>query len=166
VPTEKAPRADSLPGTTGNERQPVDALLELKGSGPQSRLTLYVNKVFFMVQKMKEKKMSVLDELKKLDEKRILLIETARDEALKKVNAGIEDLNALGFAYRLVEDGEQPPAKKKAGAITRQRDPNKPCDTCGFVTSPSHDSRAHRSQSPKKPFTTKELEEKGFKKLG
>lgn len=121
-----------------------------------------------MVPDKKEKTMSVLDQLKKLDEQRANLLASAKEEALKKVEAGIADLNALGFDYRLVEGGDEPfPLKKKpASGITRQRDPNAPCTTCGFVTNPPHDSRKHRAQGEnKKPFTAKELADLGLAKV-
>ena len=38
------------------------------------------------------------------------------------------------------------------------------CPICGFKTIPPHDGRAHRSQSPKKPFTADELAARGFRK--
>lgn len=90
---------------------------------------------------VKEKeKMSLLDELKKLDEQRAKLIAGAKEEALKKAETAVADLNALGFSYSLIE-GEAVKAKKTG--ITRQRDPNKPCSYCGEV---GHDARFHRGE--------------------
>lgn len=121
-----------------------------------------------MVPEKKEKTMSVLDQLKKLDEQRAALLATAKEEALKKVEAGIADLNSLGFSYVLVEGGDQPfPLKKKPSTgATRQRDPNAPCSVCNFVTTPAHDARKHRAQGDnKKPFTPKELADLGLAKV-
>jgi hypothetical protein len=107
----------------------------------------------------REKKMSVLDQIRKLDEQREKLLNDAKQEALKKAEAAIEELNELGFSYKLSQSGA-PAARKQ-----RQRDPNKPCDICGFVTDPPHDGRVHRSQGDKKKaFTAAELTEKGYKK--
>jgi hypothetical protein len=105
-----------------------------------------------------EKKMSVLDQLKKLEEQRAKLLDGAKEEALTKAKAAIAELNELGFSYTLNAGG------KKAG-LTRQRDPEAACSICEFATVPGHDGRMHRSQGKnKKPFTAKELEEQGLKK--
>lgn len=100
--------------------------------------------------------MSVLDQLKKLDEQRAQLLAGAKDEALKKAEAAIADLTALGFAYSLTEGGS---TKKKTG--TRNTDPaKKHCDICDMN---GHDGRAHRSQGDKKKkFTAAELKELGL----
>lgn len=108
------------------------------------------------------KNMSVLDQLKKLDEQRAKLMADAKAEALAKAEAAVADLNAIGFSYRLVEGDGAPKAKRQQ----RQKDPNEPCKTCNFVTAPPHDSRRHRAQGEaKKPFTVKELEALGLKKV-
>jgi len=90
------------------------------------------------------------------------------------VKSAIADLNSLGFTYQLVEAGGHgdvptPFAKRgrKSGktGITRKRDPNAPCDVCGFATTPGHDGRKHRAQGKnKKAFTGAELEGFGLKK--
>jgi hypothetical protein len=104
------------------------------------------------------KRMSVLDQLKKLDEQRSSLLAGAKKEALDKAKAAVDELNTLGFSYSLVEgDGKR---KRQ----TRVIDPNAECPVCKFATIPSHNGRQHRSQDPKKPFTAKELEELGMKK--
>lgn len=46
--------------------------------------------------------MTVLDEIKKLDEQKNKLLEQARREALAKAESAVAELNALGFKYRLV----------------------------------------------------------------
>lgn len=108
--------------------------------------------------------MSVLERLKKLDEERSKLIETAKAEAMAKAEAAIVELNDLGFDFQLTEAGA--PKKTSGGktGITRQRDPTKPCGICEYVTVPPHDGRAHKNRS-QKPFTTKELDELGFKRV-
>lgn len=105
---------------------------------------------------------SVLEQLQKLDEQRAKLLDGAKAEALGKAEAAIADLKAIGFDYQLVLAGTATKKASKSG-ITRQRDPNKPCDICGFATDPGHDGRVHRAQGEKKkPFTDKELKEKGY----
>jgi hypothetical protein len=113
------------------------------------------------VAKPPEKKMTVLEQIKKLDEQRAKLLEDAKTEALKKAEDAISELKALGFSYSLAEGDSKPKGKTKS---TRQRDPNKPCSVCGYVTDPPHDGRLHRNQDPKKPFTAKELGELGLTK--
>lgn len=108
--------------------------------------------------KQEAKTMTVLEQLKKLEEQRATLLEGAKKEALAKAEAAVADLNAIGFDYRLVEGDEEPEAKKKI--ITRHRDPNEPCSVCGYCTNPPHDARKHRSQgAAKKPFTDRQLAE-------
>src|ERR1035438_964861 len=105
---------------------------------------------------------TALERLKKLDEERAALMEQATKEAKDRAEAAISDLNALGYNFHLAEgESTGKPAKKRQ---QRQKDPNTPCSLCKYVTEPPHDARAHRSQEPKKPFTNKELEERGFKK--
>lgn len=52
---------------------------------------------------------SVLDRIKKLDEEKAQLLSQAKSEALAKANTAIDELNSLGFNYRLIE--------AKAGSI-------------------------------------------------
>ena len=47
--------------------------------------------------------MSVLDQIKALDEQKAQLLAAAKDEALTKAKEAIAALNELGFNYRLVE---------------------------------------------------------------
>jgi hypothetical protein len=47
--------------------------------------------------------MSVLDEIRKLDEQKAKLLETAKKEALDQANQAIATLRELGFNYRLAE---------------------------------------------------------------
>ena len=107
---------------------------------------------------------SVLDQLKALDEQRSNLLESAKNAALEKANEAIEELNGLGFHYRLAEG---PALARVLRAKTEGETPNrKPkdadCPICNFRTKPPHDRRSHRSQERKKPFTARELEERGL----
>jgi hypothetical protein len=100
-----------------------------------------------------------LDQIKKLDDRRRKLLDEAKEEALKVVNEAINDLNALGFHYRLVDKASQRRAegrKKTEG----------PCPICKIKTNPPHDGRRHRSQgNDKKPFNAQELAQFGFMKV-
>jgi predicted deacetylase len=51
---------------------------------------------------------TAVERIKELDEERAALFEQAKQEALRRATQAIEDLNALGLAYRLVA----PPAEK------------------------------------------------------
>jgi hypothetical protein len=103
-----------------------------------------------------ERNMSVLDELKALNEQRDKLLEAAKREALEKAEKAVAELNELGFRYSLVEGALRAPRKTGTEAPKRQaRDV--PCPICHFKTDPRHDGRAHRSQKTKKPFTDAEL---------
>ena len=109
--------------------------------------------------------MSVLDELKALNERRERLLEAAKTEALEKAERAVAELNELGFNYRLVEGAVRAPRKAGTEAPKRQtRDA--PCPICEFKTNPHHDGRAHRSQKTKKPFTDAELAKLGLMKVG
>lgn len=116
------------------------------------------------VAKPEIKRMTVLEQLKKLDEQRAQLLDNAKKEALAKAEAAIADLNGLGFAYRLTE-GDAVPKKRGTRAGAGTVDPTKPCSVCNFLTEPNHDARKHRAQGDnKKAFTVKELEAFGLKK--
>ena len=61
--------------------------------------------------------MSVLDEIRKLDEKKAQLLETAKKEALDSANAALKTLRDLGFNYRItMEDRPVPiPGERRTG---------------------------------------------------
>jgi len=108
--------------------------------------------------------MSVLDELKALNEQREKLLGAAKTEALEKAEKAVAELNELGFNYRLVEGAARAP--RKAGAEAPKREArDAPCPICKFKTDPHHDGRAHRSQKTKKAFTDAELAKLGYKKV-
>jgi hypothetical protein len=101
----------------------------------------------------------VLDQIRKLDDRRIKLLGEAKQEALQRVHEAISALNALGFNYRIVEKSSE----RRGGA--RQRSEG-PCPICAFKTNPPHDGRKHRSQGDKKkPFSAQELAQLGLAKV-
>jgi hypothetical protein len=114
--------------------------------------------------------MSVLDELKALDEKRAQLLEGAKKEALDNAEKGVAQLNDLSFDYRLVEGASTAsPARapRKASSHPLKRETRDvPCPICHFKTTPHHDGRMRRSQKTKKPFSVEELMEWHLTKVG
>ena len=58
---------------------------------------------------------TAIQRIKELDQERTTLFEQAKEEALRRANQAVEDLNALGLNYRLVT-GAAPPVSK--GLIT------------------------------------------------
>lgn len=50
--------------------------------------------------------MSVLDEIRKLDEQKAKLLSQAKKEALAKAEAAVKELNELGYQYEIVERGK------------------------------------------------------------
>jgi hypothetical protein len=107
---------------------------------------------------------SAVDKIRELDEQRAKLIAAAKSEAVKKVNRALKELNDLGFSYRLVADGGRSRVVKKAKGRGKGRVKNGPCKICSFRTTPAHDSRTHRGQSKKTPFTSQELAERGLRR--
>ena len=57
--------------------------------------------------------MSVLDQIRKLDEQKAQLLTAAKQEALGRANAAIKELAELGFNYRLVSE-DAPSARPTA----------------------------------------------------
>lgn len=108
---------------------------------------------------------SALEQLRALDEQRTAILESAKQEALARVNATLEELNALGLNYRLTQGGRRATTAASSRKGTRSVNPDRACPICGFKTNPPHDARAHRSQSPKGAFTAKELTERGLAKV-
>ena len=56
---------------------------------------------------------TAIQRIKELDQERATLFEQAKEEALRRANQAVEDLNALGLKYRLVE-GAAPAGSKSA----------------------------------------------------
>lgn len=59
--------------------------------------------------------MSILDEIKKLDEQKHKLLNSAKKELLHKAEQAINELNALGFNYTLTEASTKPTGKRRTG---------------------------------------------------
>ena len=56
---------------------------------------------------------TAIQRIQELDRERTALFEQAKEEALRRANQAVEDLNALGLNYRLVE-GAAPAGNKSA----------------------------------------------------
>ena len=110
--------------------------------------------------------MSLMDQLKALDDQRAKLIEDAKRAALEKAHKAVADLNELGFKYSLTDGarGAAPKAARATGGAgsAKRRQKDAACPICHFKTSPAHDGRSHRGQEPKRPFTAAELAQKRF----
>lgn len=114
-----------------------------------------------------EENMSPLERIRQLEAEKARIMQDARREALEKAQSVIDELNSLGFNYRLVEGGAE--GRRRASGVegsrkgTRQVNPERPCPICGFRTDPPHDARAHRSQGDsKRAFTADELSARGL----
>jgi hypothetical protein len=95
-----------------------------------------------------------IERIKQLDQERNQLISKGKKDALERANTAINDLNALGFDYKLIENkGSKRPASNGARRVK-----DAPCPICKFKTAPPHDARKHRGQGKRKmPFTPAEL---------
>lgn len=109
--------------------------------------------------------MDAIGQIKQLQAQMMELREKAKEEALAKVHAALEELNSLGFNFTVTEKGVRAGKPAKAGKVKRPlKDAD--CPVCGFKTSPPHDRRAHRHmENPDKPFTKKQLEDKGLTRV-
>jgi hypothetical protein len=63
---------------------------------------------------------TAIERIKELDQERTSLFEHAKQEALRRANQAVEDLNALGLKYRLVE-GESAAGIKGAGKKPQEK---------------------------------------------
>jgi hypothetical protein len=107
---------------------------------------------------------NAITRIKQLDQERAQLISSGKKEALDRAKVAIDDLNALGFNYRLVE-GTQTIARAVRTRKRTRRVKDAPCPVCKFKTSPLHDARKHRGQgNRKRVFTAAELKEFGLEK--
>lgn len=59
--------------------------------------------------------MSVLDEIRKLDEQKAKLLSQAKDEALRKAQQAVKELNELGFDYQLTSSTTKPTRTRSSG---------------------------------------------------
>jgi hypothetical protein len=57
---------------------------------------------------------TAIQRIKELDQERATLFEQAKEEALRRANQAVEDLNALGLNYRLVT-GAAPAGGESSG---------------------------------------------------
>jgi hypothetical protein len=102
----------------------------------------------------KGEELTPVQRLAKLDQERAELVASAKGDALQKATSAVEELNALGFHYRLI-DGDG--ISKTIGARTPK---DEACEVCGFKTDKPHDKRSHRGHPA--PFTAEEVAAKGW----
>ena len=65
---------------------------------------------------------SAIQRIKELDQERAALFEQAKEEALRRANQAVEDLNALGLNYRRVT-GAAPAENKSASKKPQETGP-------------------------------------------
>jgi single-stranded DNA-specific DHH superfamily exonuclease len=104
-----------------------------------------------------------LEELKKLDQQRQKLIENAKQEAMKKAQAAVDELNSLGFNFELKERKSRNGSSRSGTRAVK----DKPCPICRFKTDPPHDRRRHSKHKSAKnrAFTNEELQEMGLRRV-
>jgi hypothetical protein len=115
------------------------------------------------------KQLTVIDKLKELDAQRTALIEEAKRAALEKAEEAIHELTELGFPYFL---GNNEAPQKRTRKVKTEIDKSelhkpadRPCPICTFRTDRPHDRRSHRTQTRKRPFNDKELEQLGMTRV-
>jgi len=110
-------------------------------------------------------KQTALQQIKKLDEERTKLLESAKADALARAEEAIHELAALGFDYELVEPTRET-APRKTGTARKasapDHHPKGTCPVCEYATKPPHDKRSHKSQQKKRPFTADELQQRSL----
>jgi hypothetical protein len=113
---------------------------------------------------MMAEKLTTLQQIKKLDEERAKLLESAKTDALARAEEAINELNALGFDYELVELARGTAHKTRTArkASIPDHHPKGTCPICEYATKPPHDKRSHKSQQKKRPFTADELHQRSF----
>jgi len=109
------------------------------------------------------------EELAQLEERRQELIAQLRSDAENTLKQALDDFNKLdlGVAYELrARDRVREKGRVQKRVVAKKGssagNPDRLCPICGFATIPPHDGRAHRSQSPKRPFSAGELTERGM----
>jgi hypothetical protein len=109
---------------------------------------------------------SAIEEIKELKARLESVTEQAKTEALDQASEAIGFLRMLGLENDTIlkELGFRGRAKVESREGTPPKD--EPCQICHFRTDPPHDGRTHRGQAKKKPFTAKELQEKGLTRVG
>ena len=99
-------------------------------------------------------KPSALERVLKIDADRKKLIDEAKDIALKQVSDAVDQLNSLGFDYRVVAGApvNTPRVSRPAARVASATPHCSICDVDG------HDARSHKSQGrAKRLFTAHEL---------
>ena len=66
---------------------------------------------------------TAIQRIQELDRERIELFEQAKEEALRRAHQAVEDLNALGLKYRLVE-GQLVAGSKATGKKPEEKRPH------------------------------------------
>jgi DNA repair exonuclease SbcCD ATPase subunit len=117
-----------------------------------------------MMEMMMPEKFTTLQQIKKLDEERAKLLESAKSDALARAKEAINELTALGFDYELVEPAKETARKTRTvrKGMVPDHHPKGTCPVCEYATKPPHDKRSHKSQTKKKPFTDAELAERNL----
>src|ERR1700720_3370266 len=117
-----------------------------------------------MMETLMAEKLTALQQIKKLDEERAKLLESAKADALARAEEAVNELTALGFDYELVAPARERARKTRTARKASRPDhhPKGTCPICGWATNPPHDKRSHKSQTKKKPFTDAELAAKGM----
>lgn len=118
-----------------------------------------------MMELIMAEKLTTLQQIKKLDEERAKLLESAKADALARAEEAVNELTALGFDYELVESTrETAPHKTKTPrkGLVPDHHPKGTCPICEYATKPPHDKRSHRSQQKKRPFTADELDRRSL----
>ena len=84
------------------------------------------------------KEPTTIEKIKKLDDERAKLLESAKADALARAEEAINELTALGFDYELVEPGRatarKPRTARKGSAPDHH--PKGTCPICEFSTKP------------------------------
>jgi hypothetical protein len=69
---------------------------------------------------------TAIQRIQELDRERATLFEQAKEETLRRATQAVEDLNALGLKYRLVEG--EPAAGSKGGGAKKPHEPVQAAD--------------------------------------
>jgi hypothetical protein len=119
-----------------------------------------------MMELIMAEKQTALQQIKKLDEERAKLLESAKNDALARAEEAVNELTALGFDYELAEHAQATARKTRTARKGSAPDhhPKGTCPICEYATNPPHDKRSHRSQTRKKPFTDAELDQRSMKR--
>ena len=109
-------------------------------------------------------KQTALQQIKKLDEERAKLLESAKADALARAEEAINELTALGFDYELAEPARATARETRTvhKGLVPDHHPKGTCPICEYATKPPHDKRSHKSQQKKRPFTADELDQRSL----